>query len=1071
LHVLELNDPDIMLDVTSDPWLLSHRNATIVKGRDVVRPGSLSPEKPRRPILTSIPAADRPLTRVLGSGWFGRTSTRFSDTLRDANVATVTNTDWNNSNFNLGHGGGNFFASYTFHEGDWFVCTQPAGNVFAAQVQSRLDADKIKLFSTIGPTVGGNTIDGYVVRGRGYIVDETALIMSREEWVATGGWDTAIANGVTTENEDERKAAIDVDPTGAVSTTWWANDSLTTGAGQAAEHKMHILYSETFDKRGIWVTNGRKFWLLQAGTFTQYLDLGSDTYIGAQWRMTQIAEQLALLVSPGYPPLILHLNRDATTGAFTNADYAGMPPPYREYYFTVGKDFGGQIPAQTFGLYMDAIGSGGSMNVGDVKVKVRAVNDDNSLESELAHVYDTAGTEALTVVANDQVTVYCPEDADAIRPVLSPRCTHLEIWRTTAGTDNYFLEDRIEIAQQGLYGNENPDRDAAAGDDPEHGLVRKTPDNGTYPCTLSDDTLGGKTALTAADEAAGGLPPICQDAITLQSVTLCFGKANSDATTTGTFYSYVLNSLVLDWTASIKRLGQANANNPGGGGARNLFADYSVNDADDFVITHGGTTGMPLGAYDIASKASTQYLTMTDEIHPSDSDGVHGYIRRSAAVTYPVIESDEDVWYSRTDKFAPESFPTRTLRLSDTGDTFRKAVVVNRYAAVVMNSGVHLLYLSGTSLAHDVISDYGEGTPWADSVVVVGDSVIWAHPDGPRVMQVSPEANEEGRRAHVQRLEPEGRLRNWFRAAADNGERVDTIYDEYNTCLRFRRTMDSNTYQSLQYSLLTKQWTLLDDDNGIGFISTPYAESTLKNNSAAYSVDQSGAVFELNTTGTDPLAALTVQATTDKTYTVTETSISKTDGFSDKFVGIPVRFRSTTNSTANEAVRIIRTATAHKITFDTLSGLSSGDEYIIGATRFEIKWANLVGAANSVKTLQGMTVKALPGTDNDSSVRLSARAYREFDTTPVDSQARTIEVRDWDAEGKAEVDRAVDVSANGTALEVGIECSDARADFRVRSVDVRILEEADMTADGTAEQETAPPWASTAPTGDSFTGN
>jgi len=979
-HIFDLADPNLELDLTSDPWNLAVGQASEIVGLDVVHTGRLAPDGGRKPIGLAHPDSGA-LVSAAGSGMYGSVGVRFRDIFNATDYTGTTTTLRRDTVFS-----GTSYA--------W-----PADMVGAIIYQN---AD-------------GRSGPAY-----------SARIMS-----------------ISTDAETDD--TLNFEP--ALTTDWVA----------ASFDKISIVYPSTFDKRGIWVTNGRKFWLLQGAAWQQYLDLGSDDYLGETWRVARIAVGLVMFTNPHYPARIVHLSDGATTDATGNAALAGLITPTKpEPIETAGDDDGNEN--KSWNITVGKAGAAGgeleNADAGDsYRVMVRAVNLEDSAESKFVPAYGTVQIDERDIATYDAagtddgyLSVHQRLNNDALAaPPLHERWTHIEVWRTTNNGANYYLERRIEIARLA-----NESDDAAI----LNTLVEETPAN-QYTCVLSDTALAGQTQMTAADLLAGHPPPICQEAVSLGGVTICMGKADSDAEDviaySRNFYAEGSEGFTYD------HHGNAAGERCLDGLALARYAGYEYTAGDQLVITANATDDNENGTYDIGSRPNTNDLLLTT--HPTkDLAGVSAYIRRPYTIEWPKIESDEQVHYSRTDKFAPESFPARTFSLSRQGDTFRRLVRVGNYAAVIMTKAVHLLYLSGTSLLWDTVGSDGDGTPWADSVVVLRNLVLWATPGGIKVLSTSNGVNDQGHRGVAADLDKTGRFRAWFQAAFDNGETVDAGVDTHSECVRWRREISSNEYQVLQWSYRTNRWTLLDDDNGFAYAPSTYAESSALSADRLYSVTGQGNVFLVNHDGEDhPYDGKTVQDTidTDDGYTVTTTWIMKANIFRTSMLGDTIRFRSDTASVDGQS-RVITTATINNVNFDAVPGLANGDTFIIGATRFKLKWAPLRGRFRSaLQTLTRLLVRAVKGPRNTDNAdwddpptgAFTLKAYREFGGSAADTNTREIGIFDERDVDKTTDDRVSSLEAQGSAITLELSLDDSRSDFRLELVEAVLRDESDVRGD------------------------
>lgn len=962
-HQYDLTDPNLDLDLTSDPWNLQVGQASIVRGLDVIHRGRIAPAGLRKPLGTTNPnATTAALKMAEGSADMnGLTSVRFCD--------LYNSTDYSGST--------------------------------------------------------------------------TTLVL------ATGSWPSEMAGGILYQNADGRAGTArtayiqSVNPAGTLNiypaVDAWANYD-----------KIDIVYSKSYDKRGIWVTNGRKFWLLNNGSWVLYLDLGSDTpYLGSTWHVCRISYSIVMFVSPTYAPRIVHLGDAAVSSANGNVALAGLLKPCKPRGFeSNGDDSDGDTDSAKSWTAI-VIGSGGSIAIGSYRILVRAVNLDDGAESETVPVYDESDLDDQDVnvaAGSNSIAVHSYPDSTTREPCpLHERWTHIEVWRTQNAGSAYFLEKRISIAEL-----EN-EVDTAISAVPST-LVS----NDYASCTLSDSALGGQTQLGAIDMISGKAPPMCKRATSLLGVTICAGAADASRTNPTAYNRNFYTNPAAD---SLSGNGQI-VNRAAG------YGNYTFQAGDEFVVISCSVAGKA-GAYAIASKVSPAALSLVAPGVGSDATSLYGYIRRSYTIDWPYIASDEDVWYSRTDKYAPESFQianadgtSRILRVSSIGDVLRNLVTVGNYAAMVMASGVHLLYFDTGVLMCDTVISQGGGTPWENSVVVFDNVVLWARPEGVRTLAVSNDPDSDGHRGRLGWLDPEGKTRQWFEDAYNGGYTIDAGIDTHNGTVRFRRQLasDANTFEVLEYSYLNKRWTLIDDDSGAFYVRSRNADTTDEADEILYSVTDQGCAFEVNCFDTThPYDSAVVQATpTIATgYTVTTTYIQKTGAFDAKMLGDIIRFKTTTG-TETEYTRIITAATANRVTFATVTGLTYGWTFYIASPRFCIRWAPLVGKVrDAIKTLRQMIVRAFTGPRNHANANwgdppsgdLTLSSFRDYHTTAADTNSSEIPVFDEGNAGNLSEDRVSALEGQGSAITLQIATEDTRTDFRLELVKAVIEEESDVRAD------------------------
>jgi len=501
-----------------------------------------------------------------------------------------------------------------------------------------------------------------------------------------------------------------------------------------------------------------------------------------------------------------------------------------------------------------------------------------------------------------------------------------------------------------------------------------------------------------------------------------------------------------------------------GASASSFYEDYTHEEGDQYVVIGSGGSGnaeqtFPLGVYDILEGPFNtdkdimldwdQVLKLPLWTSESSSIGrIHGYVRRKGTINWPTIGSDEDVWFSRTDKFNPEGFPPRVLQLSRVGDTFRRAVVIGTTVVVIMDQGVHLLYKEGVDIKSETVAQFGSGTPWADSVLVIGNTVYWATPKGIQSVQVFKEPNVDGQRGKLNPLDLL-RLSSWFTEAFNDGETIDAGFDSFHQTLRFRRKRGDHDYQTLQFSFLTKLWTLLEGDTGFVYVRSSVAQNLPQQSSLLYSVDSlTGGVFLVNNQdGEEPYGDLSQDTVDSDRYTQGAGILTRQNGvsFSPAMVGDIVRLFDVDGT---EHRRTVLSSTLGRIEFDVVPGLDLAS-FIIGSGRFQVKFAPTAKVLNSTrKSLEGLTLRALPG-DRGSNAAVTVKVFENLDSDPVGSQ--DIEVFKDSAPGKTTADRVASLEAQGTDLEVEISSVSTENDFDVEHLEAIIREDGDEFVDQDAD--------------------
>jgi len=1204
VHDVDVAESIPNLNLTTPRYRLKKGEASIILGLDVIEPGHFRPDRGRKPLGATVPTADLPLTMVEGVDADALVTVRVTGVALthtynvgpdpitgepDLSQSPVryrsTTGQWLDTGEYGDLGGGTLFAFYRARIGDRIAVHRPFRFAGYYPVLAGPSSGNAPDAILLNPPPGGVTltgVDAVIAQGRGYFLvsgvlpsgtTSTMLVKTPDEYDATGPWPEDILGVHLTHNEDERLGTqtqvtvYRVDPldpdAGAAPVTKWAmpGDALMLEGGEVFS-KFTVNIARRSSMRGILLSNGRKFWVLEEAGLRLVLDLGDDALLGSKWRTARIANNRFLLVTEGFAPRVLHLYRNSTDG--DEDALAGLISPRHP-----NERYNSRTEAieanSSWGA--TAIGSGGAMDAGTIRVLVRAINLEDNLVSDFvavalggsAVIPTSAGSATIvTVIGNDRVSVYNAAcEASNWAAYVSPRMTHIEVWRTQAAAtppDVYYLESRIAIAD--FSGNEShkrqrhtwvaPDLVLSSADSPRNVANSAFP----YPIALSNTNLARRTIQVAADVLAGGLPPICRDVVSLGGVTLCFGKAavgrvnqtvmvrdfgfwNADfLAATSDLYVGAIDTVdglanytfqvgdILEVTDGGQQLGVARngefndgttfmtlgANwtrdatkklliataatsavtwtnvltvgvpyvvqvtirsiTPGGSvwfkGGTPTSASWTTAGTFHDVITPDGTDlelhgdsltaevdvvfaarvgdlgafndvlvpkpGLTPGRYAIASKVSDTTLRLEDTgLVPENLRGVKCHILRPFEIRYPAIESDEDVWYSRTDLFGPENFPPQVLSLSKRGDVFRRAVVVGNLAVAVMDQGVHLIYRSGSILAKETVGETGLGTPWADSVIVIGRTVYWATALGFRGLSVSDDPDQAGLRGRSAYLTPP-ELSRWFQDAFRAGDTIDSGYDPTWQAIRVRRTAVSGVVQTLQYGLRTEKWTLLDDDTG-----QRYATARLGDEPLLYSVEnESGGVFCCNPldreTSGFPYGDAIVQDTADESYQVRRTSLKRLGAFSPLMVGESIRFPDL------DAVRVILTATDDLITFGDVPSISTGVRFIIGAMRVEYLASGIDGEdRDAVKTLHALNARMRSGPRGVSEGELIVRVVADFKVET--DEAAPI------GDDLADSERALSIESQGSAIEIGLQCFDARTDFEVEQLRAEVREE------------------------------
>jgi hypothetical protein len=783
---------------------------------------------------SSIPVADRPLTSVIPVGVVASVPVRTSalESIGNASelvVVPVIDGTYTASTgeVNLGVSLSTPLSNYVLRLNDVLLIHSPSSLQGVYPVRTRVDGDKITIDAGLAPDA--SSVECALIQGEQLFVDqitdpvtsevETWVVKSGELYDLQGPWLAECENSVFSVNASRRQEETITEVVRRVEAYAQERDALvlksvSLGSG---EETASIVCTQTVDRRGFIASNGRKFWLQQGGIYTLLLDLGSDDFLGEVWKGALIASNRLMLVSPKFAPRILHLRRDGSTPLSELGDeiLAGCVSPQKPFGVEVFDETQSRFDNPS---WLGAIRAGsidGDLTVGSsLRVLVRCVNLDDNLVSKFVPVLTAENSTFPTTVetsspgltftisqAGQALTVFTSVNQDDITegwpPIIHGRTTHIEVWRTQSSQSSaFYLESRIEIGDLER-GEDVAPRVLLADRALLNSLTHTSGGEAKgLPIRLSDTDVQSLPIATETVLNSGGLPPVCRDVVSLNGVTFCFGQASADRVNP---VLYAKN-----FFGENGKYTSATGLFEGTDEAVNYFDTYDFQVGDQLVVIEPGSDpdtgiGIPRGVYDIEERSTINAVLIDDLLVPSGEvpERVGYYIRRPHVIEWPHIQSDEDVWYSRTDAFEPENFLSRILRLSETGDIFRRVIPIGNYLAVLMDQGVHLIYMDGITPLVDTIALAGAGTPWPDSAFVFENVLYWASSQGARRMTVSNQPDEQGHRA---RLFLDGRLEflNFFREAELNGDTVDAGIDTKNGTMRFRRrSPDSVTAGSL----------------------------------------------------------------------------------------------------------------------------------------------------------------------------------------------------------------------------------------------------------------------------------
>jgi hypothetical protein len=248
-------------------------------------------------------------------------------------------------------------------------------------------------------------------------------------------------------------------------------------------------------------------------------------------------------------------------------------------------------------------------------------------------------------------------------------------------------------------------------------------------------------------------------------------------------------------------------------------------------------------------------------------------------------------------------------------------------------------------------------------------------------------------------------------------------------------------YQTLQIGLRTGRVSLIDDDNGVAYVSSVVAGLEEVSSPALYSVDkETGGVFELNSFDeTQPYDGLVVQDTLDRVrYDFSTTRISSSSGgvFSPLMIGDQIRFQSV-RPEVHDQVRTILTASSTSMTFEAVVGLTTGDVFQIAPVRFRVRWSQFSeNLKTTIKTLQGLQIKV-----RGEGGYLTVGIFQDFARDPV--QTEKVSIFEPDTIGLGTPDRVLSIRGESTALELEISHNEAGETFEIELIEAVVQEEGD----------------------------
>jgi hypothetical protein len=1005
---------ELKLDLTSDRSSLKEGQASVIVGRDVLNKGRLARAPGRRPLnIENVPTgylnADiggHPLTSAIPSDFHGNHSRVLqidsgpfvaAESLRMRWKYVEAHRDWNTS-------------------GIGYMVLTPEGHELWGEFSESMIGGLVYIREP-EPFIRPKTIQWIGKTGTTYFNE---IIFPADEF--HGMWE------------------------------WFAGEQDDRLDG----FSLSIYYRQFQDKRGIWLSNGQQFWLLQGEKYIRYMDLGADSgTLGVEWRGAQISPSVFMFVSPGQPSRVIRLGDEpmaddgSTFTEVENSEHlAGMLAPDNEFsierpalhFYARYVDSGGFTPNGDLSSSLTGITLLDPGTANPFRLKMRVVDETTGAASAFVDcytyflagitsfqdhheestyrifeeadravcfmaegLYDTGG---ITDFANQPLSL---ERAQRFVPFKTGRATRVEFWRSTNGGVYFYRELVLQLS----WPHKHFLFDALTGlpvwDEGEFdkSLSTRLDLNSEYfsgdhaVLGMSDDELQQQPRLTSALKDSGGLPPMCSEVISTQAMTVC-----------------------------------------------------------------GGTEGSP------------EFVTM-----------------QGKRIQFPQLHSNEEIVHSeiREGLDYTESFFWGTFerlpdvrRLSRNGDTLQRLVHAGDIILAVMRNGVHRIERIGDDVVNKQIASTGAGTPWKNTVLSIGDMAVWATTNGLRVYSPT-EDDGTGKLSLIQHEE----MSAWFTEAQKEGMDIDAGYDGRRGTLHFRRhtTTDTGVRTKRQidtspsrqvgryldggaiYNLKTGAWTLMDDDSGFAYVASSYAGSRLLDSPALYSIAENGMVFEENYEGTyHPYDAFRVQGKiaagehmSDQKYSIVALDQDTTaKPFASIMGGDVIRFYNPDVPEIDGLARVLESTTgAKKLYFspDLPMIPPDGTVFVIGAVRFKVRWHPVSGyMPGTVKTLESLEVVARPDTrhtDNTlwtdpPSGKLTVRAYRDIGNKVHAEMAKEISIFDDDDPEFTDADRQSALDAQGNMIELEIESVDARTDFVLSSVTGVFREDGDVVADASA---------------------
>lgn len=320
--------------------------------------------------------------------------------------------------------------------------------------------------------------------------------------------------------------------------------------------------------------------------------------------------------------------------------------------------------------------------------------------------------------------------------------------------------------------------------------------------------------------------------------------------------------------------------------------------------------GVPPAGRDIAVLSDTGTVLIAGKTNldrfkdPIWGDGRYKY-------NWPKVNSDNVVHFSRTDVLDPENFPPtirNQIQLSKISDKFQRFVQAGEDVLAVMSEGVYRLTSGGSlGVSRRVVGETGIGTPWPDSVISVRQKAMWVGASNVYLYDRTAEGTDREALVTVgDDLYP------WIRSAAKDGDNIKCVFDPRRQVVIIRRIRTDGTFQDIELSFRGSSSSFMEDRHGADFVPSPYAGAVDQDHSILYAVGDQGDVREIGREtevgDSHPYDTFEQQVVLDGTHTIDDTSVAKVAAFGTAMVGDAIRFKST-NGAVDEQVRKLKSLT------------------------------------------------------------------------------------------------------------------------------------------------------------------